>query len=115
MNAAVVSQLADEMIGAKKVPTRWHRPALELAIEFWGYELAEQPDHGKESLRQRVKQAYVARLQDDGYGFAVITFLLITVLAAAISWGVQRLLDWLYPENRICAERKQRMLALRHY
>lgn len=86
-----------EIMDGASYPSDRHRTALYLAVEQWGRELDEQPDCGRASLRQRVKAAYKLDLQDGGYGFAIITFLLITVLAAAISWAVERLLSWLYP------------------
>jgi hypothetical protein len=94
---ATMSGFLSDINGGAAFPSDRHRTALELAVSQWGRELEEQPDRGRESLRLRVKEAYKARMGDDGYGFVLVTFLLITVLAAAISWAVERLLTWLYP------------------
>lgn len=111
-----MSGFLSEIMNGAKFPSGSHRTALELAVRQWGRELDEQDGHGRQSLRERVKQAYKARLSDDGYGFAVITFLLVTVLAAAISWAVERLLTWLYPPKTggmASAARIERLLFVR--
>jgi hypothetical protein len=113
---ATMSGFLSEIMDGAPFPSDRHRVALELAVRQWGRELDEQDGHGRESLRQRVKQMYKARLGDDGYGFVVITFLLITVLAAAISWAVERLLTWLYPPKTggmASAARIERLLFAR--
>lgn len=98
---ATMDAFLSEVNGSVIFPSEDHRTALELAVSQWGRELDEEKNHGKKSLKVRVKQAYRARLGEGGrdrkYGFAVLSFLLITMLAAAISWAVERLLTWLYP------------------
>jgi hypothetical protein len=94
---ATMDAFLSEVNGSVIFPSEDHRTALELAVSQWGRDLDEEKFKGRKSLHERVKQAYKARLRGEGYGFVMITFLLITVLAAAISWAVERLLTWLYP------------------
>ena len=110
MNAVMAGTLADILDGAA-YPSRRHETALYLAVECWSLELDEQPNFGRESLASRIKARWKQDLQDDGYGFVVVTFLLITALAAAISWAIERLLDWLYPKGALLKRRLERLLA----
>lgn len=103
--------MADEIAGDARYPSARHRTALYLALECWGRELDEQPDWGRASLASRIRDQWRQELSDDGYGIVMISFLLITVLAAAISWAVQRLLDWLYPNNVASAANMDRLGA----
>lgn len=110
MTGAMANTLDDILDGAA-YPSHRHKTALYLAVECWGFELDEQEEHGRESLRTRMHARWKQDMLDDGYSFVVITFLLITVLAAAISWAVQRLLDWLYPKGVALKRRLDRLLA----
>ena len=117
---ATMDAFLSEVNGSAIFPSDRHRTALELAVSQWGRELDEQDGHGAEPLRQRTKQAYGARLGEGGrdrkYGFAILSFLLITMLAAAISWAVERLLTWLYPPKTggmASAARIERLLFAR--
>lgn len=58
----------------------------------------------EERLLDRVKRRNEVR---DGEGFAILTFLAITIAAAVISWLVQRWLDNRFPKEELDALRKE--------
>lgn len=64
-------------------------------IELEGYE---------DRLLGRVRRRNQVR---DGEGFAVLTFLLVTVAAAVISWLIQRWLDYKFPKEQLEAWRQE--------
>lgn len=94
----VAEQLLIEIAGPVEFPSPRHKLALGLACEQWGYELAEQPGAGRDSLKSRVKQAYARQMYNDGYSLIAV-WLAIVVAAAAIEWAIKRFLDWLYPQS----------------
>lgn len=55
-------------------------------------------------LLDRVKARNETR---DGEGFAILTFLLITIAAAVISWLVQRWLDNRFPKEQLESLRRE--------
>lgn len=55
---------------------------------------------GRKSTGARLKKNAKARyheLLSEQYGSVIVLFILLTVAGAALSWAVERMLDWLFP------------------
>lgn len=83
----------EELAGGAQHLTRARRKALRMCLDCWDESFASlPPDVRALALRGAIHQEY---------GFAIITFVLITVIAAAISWAIERFLDWRFPKNGV--------------
>jgi hypothetical protein len=75
------------------------RRALGYVLRAWDDSLLTLPrDRAEEVLTERARDDYTS-----GYGNPLMIFFLLTIIGAAISWAVQRLLDRWYPHG-VCDE-----------
>lgn len=68
------------------------RECLILGLLCW------EPGDTKRQLEAKVERAWKNRYGQK-YGSVVLAFILLTILGAAISWAVQRLLDKWFPHH----------------
>lgn len=98
------SQLSDECWADLPTVRRWiaGRVAVDklLADAVREFEPDQAACDGyQERLLGRVRRRN--EIMDDRDGFAILTFLAITIAAAVISWLVQRWLDYRFPKEQL--------------
>lgn len=76
---------------------------LACAVKAWDSSIQSMGrDEAKATLTRRAKEIY-RRDYGDGYGFVVMTFVLLTIIGGVISFFVQKLLNHFWPPKQLSA------------
>lgn len=80
------------------------RKALAACVKCWDESLSSSdPKVRKAILRSRVEQEL--------YGNPLLLYLAFVVLSAAITWAIERFLDWRFPKDEMFHEWRAKILA----
>lgn len=80
------------------------RKALAACVKCWDESLVNSdPKVRKAVLRRRVEQEL--------YGNPLLLYLAFVILSAAITWAIERFLDWRFPKDEMLHEGRAHMLA----